>query len=542
MTAPRPPRAPRLRGISMRNLRGSLVLMRALRGAEFLLLLAAPALAAPAAQVKPGVAFDPPGAATVSFAVPPGLKVFAEAVGAAVATDEAERPPLTILSAPAPVLVDGILYHTNDFAVVFALPASSATHPPALVVAWQACSSDVCYPPEETTFSPKGIVVASAPPATEATLAGTRRLHGFADAPAFVRFLEGRAQDDGGLLERARSKGGISLLLLAVFVGGLLLNLTPCVLPLIPVNLAILGAGAGRASGRRGVVLGAAFGLGIALCFGALGLISIYTKAAFGLIQSSSIFNAAVAIVFCLLALAMLDVVTLDFSRLGSRFKRRKSPIAPNAPATFGVKLVGAFAAGVGAALLSGACVAPVLVSTLVMASAMTAGGNPAGATLPLVLGLGLGFPWPFFGGGVATLPRPGRWMNVVKYVFAAVFIAMAARYALTAWRILDPGDARVDGEIAWHLSLAEVKDAYRAEPRPVLIYLTAESCTACKKMARTTFRDESVLAALRGFHAVKVDCTDSRDPEIADLMTRLGARGFPFFAIFEKLPAPALP
>jgi len=132
--------------------------------------------------------------------------------------------------------------------------------------------------------------------------------------------------------------------------------------------------------------------------------------------------------------------------------------------------------------------------------------------------------------------------MNVVKYVFAAVFIAMAARYALTAWRILDPGDARVDGEIAWHLSLAEVKDAYRAEPRPVLIYLTAESCTACKKMARTTFRDESVLAALRGFHAVKVDCTDSRDPEIADLMTRLGARGFPFFAIFEKLPAPALP
>ena len=127
----------------------------------------------------------------------------------------------------------------------------------------------------------------------------------------------------------------------------------------------------------------------------------------------------------------------------------RKSPIAPNAPATFGVKLVGAFAAGVGAALLSGACVAPVLVSTLVMASAMTAGGNPAGATLPLVLGLGLGFPWPFFGGGVATLPRPGRWMNVVKYVFAAVFIAMAARYALTAWRILDPGDARVDGAIA---------------------------------------------------------------------------------------------
>ena len=74
-----------------------------------------------------------------------------------------------------------------------------------------------------------------------------------------------------------------------------------------------------------------------------------------------------------------------------------------------------------------------------------------------------------------------------------------------------------------------------------MLIYLTAESCTACKKMARTTFRDESVLAALRGFHAVKVDCTDSRDPEIADLMTRLGARGFPFFAI-SKAAAPALP
>ena len=523
--------------VLMSTLSGALCLLVALAALIILLALAPAASASP---IQPRVAFDPPGAATVSFAVPSGLKVFAEAVGAAVATEAAERPPLEILSAPEPVLVDGILYHTNDFAVVFALPATDAKNPPALVVGWQACSADVCFPPEETTFSPDGSASAAVQPATETTLVGARRLHGFADAAAFVRFLEGRVEDDGGLLERARSRGGIALLLLAVFAGGLLLNLTPCVLPLIPVNLAILGAGAGRAGGRRGVALGAAFGLGIALCFGSLGLISIYTQTAFGAIQSSSIFNAAVAIVFCLLALAMLDVITLDFSRLGSRFKRRKSPAAagaPAAPAGFGVKLAGAFAAGVGAALLSGACVAPVLVSTLVMATAMTAGGNPAGALLPLVLGLGLGFPWLFFGGGVASLPRPGRWMNIVKYVFAAVFIAAAARYALTAWRILDPRDARDDGAIAWHPSLADMEAAYRADPRPVLVYLTADGCTACEKMARTTFRDESVLAALQSFHAVKVDCTDSRDPEIAGLMARLGARGFPFFAIFEELP-----
>ena len=517
--------------VLMRALCGSPVLMRALCGAQCLLLLAAPSSAAPA-TVAPTLAYDLPAAtATASFAVPPGLKVFSESIGAAVATDAAERPPLPILSAPAPALLDGILYHTNAFAVVFALPASAATNPPALVVAWQVCSANVCYPPEEQVFSPDGTAAAPTRPATGTTLAGTRNLHGFATPAAFVRFLEGRADDRAGFLESARRRGGLALLLLAAFAGGLLLNLTPCVLPLIPVNLAILGAGAGRAGGRRGAALGGAFGLGIALCFGALGLISIATKTAFGAIQSSTIFIAAVAIVFCLLALAMLDVIALDFSRLGARFNRRK-------PEARGAKLLGAFAAGVGAALLSGACVAPVLVSSLVMASAMMAAGQPVGALIPFALGLGLGAPWPLLGGGVSTLPRPGRWMNAIKYAFAAVFIAAAARYAFTAWRILDPRGARDGDAIAWYTTMEDMEASWRANPRPVLVYLTADGCAACEKMSRTTFRDKAVLAALKGFHAVKVDCTDSRDPEIAALMARLGARGFPFFAIFENLDA----
>ena len=127
-------------------------------------------------------------------------------------------------------------------------------------------------------------------------------------------------------------------LLLLILFGGLALNLTPCVLPMIPVNLLVIG---------KSAVRGLLYGLGIAMAYGALGVAAAVGGLAFGTIQSSPWFNAAVAAVFVALALSLLGVFRIDFS--ARRFK------------------AGAFLMGVLSAILAGACVAPILVSVLLL-------------------------------------------------------------------------------------------------------------------------------------------------------------------------------
>ena len=92
-------------------------------------------------------------------------------------------------------------------------------------------------------------------------------------------------------------RGPLAILLL-VFLGGLALNLTPCVLPMIPINLAISGAGSAASSRLAGFKNGAIYGAGMALAYGLLGLGVVLTGAKFGTINSSVWFNVVIAVVF----------------------------------------------------------------------------------------------------------------------------------------------------------------------------------------------------------------------------------------------------
>src|SRR5207245_10346829 len=80
-------------------------------------------------------------------------------------------------------------------------------------------------------------------------------------------------------------RGPLAILLI-VFLGGLALNLTPCVLPMIPINLATIGAGAQAGSRGRGFLLGGAYGAAMALVYGVLGLVVILTTGTFGALNS----------------------------------------------------------------------------------------------------------------------------------------------------------------------------------------------------------------------------------------------------------------
>ena len=511
-----------------------------IRLSRLILLLPAIVASTQAADVTPSVSFHEPHSVTVSFTIPNGSKVYADSISATATLPGVAEVELTATNPPAPEQhrVDGLLesYYATDVSLRYPLP-ETFTNTPSISVGWQACTPTTCLLPTVKTFAPEVKTTVPETVLKSETVGLSRVLYGYASVDDFLNFLDpqpsGLTPDNP--LEKARKRGGVLLLILAVMLGGFLLNFTPCVLPLIPVNLAILGIGTHQASRSRGFLIGSFFGLGIALSFGALGLVSVLTGTAFGTLQASPIFNAAIAIIFCLLAFAMLGVFTIDFSRLRNRFNPRRRHATNDAPSPLGYRLVGAFVAGAGSALLSGACVAPVLISTFVMATTLINTGHPSGAVLPLLLGLGMALPWPLLGGGVATLPRPGKWMNTVKYIFAAVFMGFAIKYAATAWKILLPEKIKKnDSAIAWLSDLDALARTRAENHKPVLLYLTATWCTSCREMANTTFQDKKVIAALAKFNAVKIDCTDFESPEIRSLMTRLQAQGLPFFALFE--------
>ena len=182
------------------------------------------------------------------------------------------------------------------------------------------CADGVCRLVEddvgkgaETNSVGNGIAISELGESGETGTAGTtgrsRMAQGYMSADDFIAFLEGRASAEEGRLARA----GVWLMLLLVLLGGLAMNLTPCVLPMIPVNLIVIGRSAKR---------GAAYGLGIALAYGTLGVAAAFGGLAFGTIQGSPWFNAAVALVFVGLSLALFDVWFIDFSRFRPSIKQ----------------------------------------------------------------------------------------------------------------------------------------------------------------------------------------------------------------------------
>ena len=184
------------------------------------------------------------------------------------------------------------------------------------------------------------------------------RRGGYIGTDDFVKFIRNA---EAGVTEKGWFEGrGAAAILLIVLMGGLALNLTPCVLPMIPINLAIIGAGAQAGSRKRGFLLGATYGGAMAVVYGVLGLIVILTAGTFGTINSSPWFNVGIALLFVVLGLAMFDIFEIDLSRLSSGFRVDT--------ASRGTFLL-AFTMGAIAALLAGACVAPVVIQVVVFSS-----------------------------------------------------------------------------------------------------------------------------------------------------------------------------
>lgn len=362
------------------------------------------------------------------------------------------------------------------------------------------------------------------------TLLGTTG--GYLPTGDFRQFI---SDAEAGVQQRGMFDGrGPLAVLLLVLIGGLALNLTPCVLPMVPINLAIIGAGAQAGSRARGFLLGLTYGGAMAVVYGVLGLVVILTAGTFGTINSSPWFNLGIAVLFVALALAMFDVFTIDFSGLV------QGPANGSGRGSFAL----AFTMGAVAALLAGACVAPVVIQVVLFASTLYAGGTTVALALPFLLGLGMAIPWPIAGAGIAALPKPGAWMVRVKQVMGVIILVAAGYYGYLAYglfanRWVDPTavassvEAKLKSE-GWTADLAEGLDRANREGKPVLIDFWATWCKNCLVMDETTFADPSVKQALDGYVKIKFQAEDPEAEPARSLMARFKAVGLPTYVILR--------
>ena len=370
------------------------------------------------------------------------------------------------------------------------------------------CRDGLCYLVEDdatTNFVDKGIAISESGESGE-TRGKVRIAQGYMRAEEFIAFLGGKEVD-------SLAGYGLWVMLLLVLLGGLAMNLTPCVLPMVPINLMIIGRSAGR---------GLAYGLGIALAYGLLGVGAAVGGLAFGDIQGSPWFNAVVAVVFVGLAMALFDVWFIDLSRFrrgGSFSDKRSGDRFP----------VFAFGMGALSAVLAGACVAPVLISVLLLTTDLVAKGNRLAILLPFVMGVGMALPWPFAGAGMKVLPKPGAWMKGVNRVFGIIVLGFAAWYGTLAWR----GWSRTS-KTSWTSrteTLATLEKRLAGARRPVLVDCWATWCKNCAAMDKV-MEEEKVKEALKPFTVIRLQAED-----ISELRRVKGfesIKGLPAFVIFE--------
>ncbi len=384
------------------------------------------------------------------------------------------------------------------------------------------------------------------------------------------------------------------------FLGGLILNIMPCVLPVIALKL-LSFVNQCKEAPQRVRMLGTGYGIGVVVSFLALAGIAIAAQQAggtanWGMALQNQIFRVLLTVIITLVALNLFGVFEIT---LGGRVIGAAGELAAKEGMT------GALLNGVLATILATPCTAPFL--TVAVAFAFT---QPPLVTLLVFLAAGLGLAAPFVllswqPAWLKLLPKPGAWMEKFKVAMGFPMLATAIwlfwftapRYgrsgvlwlglflvvvAAAAWiwgEFVQRGLHRrglalgisltlvaggyfgiLEEQLHWrsqaHAGLAQnflkesangidwqpwspeaVKEA-RAQGRPVLVDFTADNCLNCQVNKRTSLEIPNTRAKLKEINAVALlgDFSDN-DPRIAAELRRYGRAGVPLVLVYPKEP-----
>lgn len=335
------------------------------------------------------------GALVLNWLIAPGHYLYRDSLRAT-----ADGVPLDLVLPPGEMKDDPSfgrieIYH-DAVAATVAVPA--AGH---LEVRYQGCSErGVCLPPETRTIDLATLAV------------GEPRLAVPTSGGAAAEFILGEDPVSAQLFG-----AGIGWTLV-VFLGfGVLLSLTPCVLPMLPILSGLLAQSGERLTTGRSIVLAGAYALAMAAAYGVLGLVAGWSGANLQVALQSPWVLGLSAMVFVALALAMFGLYALS---LPAGLARRLQPAGGRAGSVTGAAML-----GFGSALVVGPCVTPPLAAALIYAA--STGEAWRGAAALFALGLGMGLPLLLLGAfGPRVLPRAGPWLVRVRQGFGFVFLGLA--------------------------------------------------------------------------------------------------------------------
>lgn len=332
--------------------------------------------------------------------------------------------------------------------------------------------------------------------------------------------------------------------LLGALIGGLLLNLMPCVLPVLALKMFALGQGQVSASMRRWQ--GWAYAAGVLLFLLGLGGLLIALRAAgqavgWGFQLQSPWLVGVLALLFTLIALNLADVIHLErwFPSGVVQWQSRHPAID-------------AFFTGLLSVVVAAPCSAPFMGASLGLAVTLP---WPQALAVFAMLGIGLASPYWLachFPALTRFVPRPGAWMNRLRHLLA---IPMAATVLWLLWVLgqqlmhdtrlsgATTAVARVDSPAGqWLPWSPEVVSQARAQGRVVFVDFTAAWCITCQVNKRTTLERAELLDAFkaRNVLALRADWT-RYDPEITRALADLERTGIPVYAIYRPNQAPVV-
>lgn len=365
-------------------------------------------------------------------------------------------------------------------------------------------------------------------------------------------------------------KSGLLLTLIIVFLGGLALNLTPCVYPLIPITIGFFG---GQSEGKTSklFLMGLFYVLGMALTYSVVGVITALSGAVFGTLLQNPIVIVFIVLVFIALSLSMFGVY---------EFKLPDSLVAKAGGAKSG--FYGAFFMGLTMGIVAAPCIGPFVIGLVTYVAAK---GDPFyGFLLFFVMAVGLGLPYlilALFSGKIKSLPRAGFWMDAVKHIFGFILLGMAiyfaepllpkevAKYLLPIFMaiagitllFMDKKASEILGfrifkilfsalllagsiYLLWPTEQKSLDWQYYTEDNyksaldnneKMIIDFYADWCIPCKELDALTFSNEKVIAASKSFTSMKVDMTKTLSDETEIIRKKFDIKGMPTVLIIDS-------
>lgn len=321
-----------------------------------------------------------------------------------------------------------------------------------------------------------------------------------------------------------------------VFVFGLLTSLTPCIYPMIPITIAVLGREAHARTRWQNFLASFMYVTGIGLTFSSLGILAASSGALFGSFMSSPWVLGFVCFVFLAMALSMFGL--FDFE--APQFLRDGvfSHLKTNG-------YLGALVSGMIAGVITSPCVGPVLVGILTFVAQTK--NVWLGFWLLFVYALGMGML--FLALGMSTsfmklLPKSGVWMNRVKVFFGILLLGAFAYYLdtlLVSSKIIPKSifstssqQPSTENHFEWVTYTDTVLAEAKAAGKPVIIDFRAEWCAACLEMEEMTFPDRDIQSLAQNFVMVRFDATQD-SPELGVLKEKYGIVGLPTLLFFSS-------